>query len=365
MRVLLASSATGGHIYPALAIADRIRRRDKSAEILFVTAKKEVKLGIIERAGFRQTSINIRGFYRKSLLKNIATISDLVMSSAQVRWIFDDFRPDIVIGTGGYVCGPVIRLAKKMGIRAYLHEQNVLPGLANRLAERYADKVFVAFEESVPHFKDPSKVIVSGNPVRDAFLKTDKELAKEGLGMPADRKSVLIFGGSQGADALNAAAVETVDILGASPGYCFSVITGKRSYAGTEEQISLLGDEKTAFTKVIDYTESIYRYMAAADIIVSRAGALTVAEIGVLGRASILIPSPNVTGNHQYYNALTLSDRGAAVLMDEKNIAGGGLAAEIKKLVEAEGKLTEMGRLAAQYAVRDAADRIFDAIYEK
>ena len=363
MRILLASSSTGGHIYPALAIAGELRARDPETEILFVSASWEIGKDIVGRYGYEQTFIDVQGFDRRRPWKIISTLRSLVRSSKQIKKIFEDFKPDAVIGTGGHVAGPVVRAARKKGIRTMIQEQNVLPGLANRLAERYADRIFIAFPEAEQHFKEKDKIVVSGNPVRPEFFNTDKSEARASLDIPEKAIVVLIFGGSQGAARINEAAVDTISKLGVNEDYNFVLVTGPQLY----NDVFMSLDPSTMSGKnnvqIIDYAESIAQYYAAADLIVSRAGALTVSEIASSGRASILIPSPNVVNNHQYYNAKALEDLGAALILNEDEITNGGLAEKIESLAHEPGKLAGMGEQAREFARPDAVKVIVDELY--
>ena len=428
MKVLIASSATGGHIYPALAIAEEMKGRVPVAEFLFVGAKWEVSKDIVRAAGYRQAFIDARGFHGRNPIKNIGTLAALVRMSKEIGKILREFKPDICIGTGGHVSGPVVRAAKKAGVRTVLQEQNVLPGVANKLAERYADTIFVGFEDTVGRFKRPEKGIVSGNPVRAMIERP--EVCRPGMrqkyGVPDGAFCVLVFGGSQGADAINKAAVNAIRSIGGRKGYFFILIAGRDYYEETAQAIYeatqgdgsyvsmtqgdgssvsghedeakatqgdgsyVSGQEKRAVC--FEYAEAIHELYAAADLIVSRAGALTVTEIAHSGRASILIPSPNVTNNHQYYNAKTLADAGAAVLLTEDELSmdicnnrnnngsgndkdknnegdnyykGSRLLSEIESLARNPDIALGMGRAAAGLAKKEAAKVIVDEILGK
>jgi len=371
MRVLIASSATGGHIYPALAIAEEIKKRDAEAEFLFVGAKWEIGRDIVGAAGYRQEFIDVSGFSRNNPLKNVKVLRELARATGDVGKILGDFRPDACIGTGGHVSGPVIRAAKKAGIRTMIQEQNVIPGIANRLAERYADKVFVGFKETAEYFKDRGKVVVSGNPVRPAFAEAAAKKAdmRRKSGVAEGAFCVLFFGGSQGAGAINDAAVEAVGALMASKTpYHFIVITGREYYSEVNGALDdLLKAQAPGDFSItaMGYSDEIYELFAAADLIVARAGALTVTEIAQSGKASILIPSPNVTNNHQYYNAKALADAGAAVLMTEEEMQAepSPLLSEIERLAAAPENAEAMGRAAAGQATPDSAKVIVDELF--
>lgn len=365
MKLILASSSTGGHIYPALAIAGELRAREPDAEILFISASWEIGKDIVGRYGYKQVFIDVQGFDRKRLWKNISTLRSLVKSSNQIKKIFKDFNPDAVIGTGGHIAGPVVRAARKQGIHTMIQEQNVLPGLANRLAERYADRVFIAFPEAKEHFKEKDKLVISGNPVRAEFFEADKAKARESLGLKDDASVILIFGGSQGAAKINEAAIETIVKLGNESDYSFILVTGPQLYEDATQTLKEKGISVNNNVRVMDYAESISQYYAAADLIVSRAGALTVSEIAASGRASILIPSPNVVNNHQLYNAKALGELGAALILDEDEIADGGLAQKIEQIKNEPGRFEMMGKQAQNFSRPDAAKVIVDELYRK
>ncbi|MDR1778596.1 MAG: undecaprenyldiphospho-muramoylpentapeptide beta-N-acetylglucosaminyltransferase [Clostridiales Family XIII bacterium] len=362
MRVLLAGSATGGHLYPALAIADKIKRKKPESEILFVGARREVGTDIIKGSGYELRLIDIRGIDRKNPIKNVAVMRDLARAGMQIRKILAEFQPDVVVGTGGYACGPVIREAKKKGIRTFLHEQNIIPGLANKLAEKYADRIFVAFEESREQFKTPSKVVVTGNPVRRAFLTAGVMHYREKLGIDEKDMALLIFGGSQGADRV--AEVVSDMLIGLRDHNDFTVyfITGKRLYYDVRQKLTDAGVMENEKIHLMEYTEVIHEYFSAADLIISRAGALTVSEIAAVGKPSILIPSPNVTGNHQFYNAKTLADRGAAIIIEEAGLTPQLLTDEVMRLKANKEALNRMAQAAAEAGRPDAVDVIYEHI---
>jgi UDP-N-acetylglucosamine--N-acetylmuramyl-(pentapeptide) pyrophosphoryl-undecaprenol N-acetylglucosamine transferase len=364
MRVLLAGSATGGHLYPALAIADKIKRKRPDTEFLFAAARREVGTEIIKSNGYDLVQFDISGINRKNPLANIPVAKDMVRSGAQIRKILKDFAPDVVIGTGGYACGPVIRQAGKLGIRTYLHEQNIIPGLANKLAEKYADKVFVAFPESKEMFKSPSKIVVSGNPVRRAFLTAGIMHYREKLNIDPTDMALLVFGGSQGADRINEIVSDMLIDMGRDSGFTVYFITGNRMYYDIRKKLTDAGVMGNPKLHLLEYSEAIHEYFAAADLIVSRSGALTISEIAVSGKPSILIPSPNVTGNHQYYNAKTLADRGAAIIMEEATLDEKALASEIRRLKANKDLLNKMADAATKAGRPDAVDVIYETIMQ-
>lgn len=362
MNIILAGSATGGHIYPAIAIADKIKIKNPDADILFIGAKKELGSTIVQDNGYKIEYIDIQGFNRKNILKNITVARDLARSSHQIKKILKKFSPDIVIGTGGYVSGPVLKEASKKGIRTFLHEQNAVPGLANKMAQKYADKIFVAFEESVSGFKDPSKVIVTGNPIRKAFVTAGALDYRTRLGISDKDFAILIFGGSNGADKINEVTVELLEKIKLRGDIEVFFITGKRQYWDVLNKLrekNVIDNQKF---HIMDYTEVIHEYFAAADIIMGRSGALTVSEITALGKPSILIPSPNVTGNHQFYNAKPLHDAGAAILMDEKDLSADSLLNILMGLMGNRYKLNKMADVSMDMGTMDAVNVIYNEL---
>jgi UDP-N-acetylglucosamine--N-acetylmuramyl-(pentapeptide) pyrophosphoryl-undecaprenol N-acetylglucosamine transferase len=365
MKMIFAGGATGGHLYPALAVADKLRRRNPGAEILFLGAKNETGTSIVTNAGYGLRTISVRGFDRHHPARNIAVVKDLLVASGQTARIIKDFKPDAVFGSGGYVCGPVIREAHRKGIPTFLHEQNVIPGIANRLAEKYTDTVFAAFDESRSYFKNPDKIIVTGNPVRRQFLTAGVMRYREKLGIDPKETVLLIFSGSLGATRINEVASDMLIRLKGRPGFTVFFITGRRMYAEVKANLDALGVTKNTGIHIMEYADNIHEYYSAADLIISRSGALTVSEIAVCGKASILIPSPNVTNNHQYYNAKTLADKGAAIIMDEAELTADRLTSAIFKLFANREQLNRLGEAAAKQGRPDATDVIAEYILER
>jgi UDP-N-acetylglucosamine--N-acetylmuramyl-(pentapeptide) pyrophosphoryl-undecaprenol N-acetylglucosamine transferase len=365
MKAILAGGATGGHLYPALAVADKIKRRNEESEILFIGADKEVGDDIVSASGYGLEKICARGFDRKNLIRNIGVLKDLAKCGGQIRRILAEFSPDAVIGTGGYVGGPVIREASKKGFPTFIHEQNVLPGVANKMAARYADEIFVAFEESREYFKEQRNIKVTGNPVRRGFITAGAVDYREKLGVDGKSMAVLFFGGSQGAERINEIVSDMLIGVDQLRDMDIFFITGRREYYDVSRKLTEAGVMRGGRIRLIDYTEAIHEYYAAADLIVARSGALTVSEIAAVGRASILIPSPNVTNNHQYYNAKTLSDHGAAIIIDERMLSPLILSDELLKLKANKQALNTMSQAAAGQGKPGATDAIYSAIVER
>lgn len=359
MRVILSCGGTGGHIYPAIAIADKIKENDPEAEILFIGTKKGMENRIVPDAGYRIEGIDASGFNRKNLMANVETLKNLRAGSKEANEIIKEFKPDVVIGTGGYVTGTVLTVAHRHSVPCFIHEQNAIPGMANRLISEYANGVFISFEGTGSSFRHPNRVYFTGNPVRSEFQKLDKFECRKKLGIADDEVMVLATGGSLGAAVLNREIVQLVNELTLSKIKIFFV-TGKRYYDEIKAQC------KGKQVALIDYADNMPELISAADLVVSRAGAIAVSEITASGKPSVLVPSPNVTNNHQYFNAKKIADEGAALLVEEKNLTEGEavLASEILSLLARPESLLSMAANAARIGKTDAADAIYAKLCE-
>lgn len=362
MKVIMTGGGTGGHIYPAVAIAEEIRKRDRSAEILFVGTRHGMEKDIVPKAGYPIRFITVSGFHRTKPWKNIQTIRDLRKGNRESAQILKEFQPDLVIGTGGYVCGPIVRAAAKMGIRTFIHEQNAYPGMANQMLARQVERVFVAFEEAKPHLHAKKDPVTTGNPVRRAFAEISGNNARRELGIPEDDFVVLSFGGSLGARCINDEMLKIVRAFRNREHCRIYFVTGRRYY---EEIAEILRNEDGGTGEnivLLRYIDDMPKYLNACDLAITRSGALTVSEISACGKASVLIPSPNVTHNHQYHNAKVLADRGAAILIEEKNLTDGGIQELIELLLRDRDALQKMERESAALGTIHAAETICDTI---
>ena len=364
MRVVMTGGGTGGHIYPAVAIADRIKERTLDSEILFIGTERGLEKDLVPKCGYDIRFIKVSGIDRKNPLKNIKTAKEYLEGKRMAQKIMEEFKPDVVIGTGGYVCGPVVKVASKMGIKTYVHEQNAVPGLTNKFLEGKVDGVFLGFEEASKNFKHPEKHVVAGNPVRDGFFQADKQESREELGI-GEEFTVMSFGGSQGAGRINRAMIDVVEKYNGNPKVRVIFVTGKRFYDPVLKEFE---DRKIELADNIEIKEYIYnmeKYISAADLVISRSGALAVSEIAVCATPSILIPSPNVTGNHQYFNAKAIADKGGAVLMEEKDLTGENISKAIEKISNDKDFMNEMSRAAKACAPVDAADIVYYHIIDE
>ncbi len=361
MKVLMTGGGTGGHIYPAIAIADKIREYHEDAEILFVGTEKGLEKTLVPKSGYDIDFITVSGFDRRNPIKAFKTAADLAKGNMQSKKIMKDFAPDYVIGTGGYVCGPVVRAAHKAGIKAYIHESNAFPGMTNRMLEQHVDKVFLGFERAAQFFKEPEKHVLTGNPVRKSFFTTTKEEAREALGIGKDEFVILSFGGSRGAGRINTAMVSVLKEVNGMDHVSLYFGTGDVYHEAI--MMELDGYDCRDNIHVMRYIDPMDKYLIAADVVISRAGALSLAEITACSKAAILIPSPNVTGNHQYHNAKAVADAGGAILIEEKELADENLVSEIMRLRAHPEIAEEMGKKANGCAVMDSAEIIYHEIF--
>ena len=365
MRVLIAAGGTAGHINPALAIAGAIKKADPSAEIHFAGRKEGMEYRLVTQAGYPFHHIEITGFQRKlslnNIKRNIITLWNLALSGPKARAMMKEVQPDLVIG---YVSGPVVRCAAKKGIKTAIHEQNAFPGVTNKLLAPDVDIVFAAVPAAVEKLGAPEKTQVVGNPVRpEVFEKAgERDAIRAQLGA-GDRTIILSFGGSLGARRVNEVVADLcaweqkehkpvlhIHATGQYGVELFQNLEKEKGFAPGESLV------------VKEYINNMPELLAAADLVISRAGALTLAELEAEGRAAILIPSPNVAENHQYYNAMELQKAGAAVVIEEKDLTGEKLVSTVSGLLAEPGKLAVMGKNARTLSVDDSLDRIADAL---
>lgn len=368
MRVLIAAGGTAGHINPALAIAGALKSACPEAEIHFAGRQKGMEYGLVTKAGYPFHHIEVNGIQRKltpkNILRDIEALWHLALSGPRARAMLRQLQPDLVIGCGGYVSGPVVRCAAKMGIRTAIHEQNAFPGVTNKLLAPDVDVVFAAVPAAVEKLGAPDKTLVVGNPVRPEIFAQDRAAARAALGA-GERTVLLSFGGSLGARRIN----ELVADLAAweqkkEKNILHIHATGSRGVPLFEKLAAEKGVTVGQSLVVREYIEDMPQMLAAADLVISRAGALTLAELEAAGRAAILIPSPNVAENHQYYNALELQKAGAAVVIEEKELTADRLIETVERLTADRASLASMGKLARALAEPKSLEKITDKLLE-
>lgn len=364
MRVIITGGGTGGHIYPALAIADKLKEMDDSTEILYVGCREGIEKDVVPKSGYPMKLVDARWLDHVTPVQVVRTGARVSRGVIQSLNLMRKFKPDVVIGTGGYVCFPVLvagHMTKKL---CYLHEQNAFPGLANRTLEKYVKNIFLGFPDAKNYFKNPEKSVDAGNPVRRSFFTISKREAREKLGIPQDDFVVFTFGGSLGSEKINGVAAELAGIFNGHPGVSLIAGTGKWHYDDVMEQIKNSGVTLQDNIRIKAYIDNMDLHLLACDVVISRAGALSLAETTVCGKAAILIPSPNVTGNHQYYNAKAIADRGGAILIEEKDLDLKNVVEEVMRLKNNPDILKEMSSASRECAPDKALDIICGKITE-
>jgi len=364
MRIVMTGGGTGGHIYPALAIANKFKAKDPDTEVLYMGDSNCMESTIVPNAGYEFRGVPAEEVNRSNALKLFKTAVKNIEGIHESKIIMREFRPDIVIGTGGFVSFPVIVAGHELGAKCYFQEQNAFPGLANKMLESIASKVFLGFEAASAFFRYPEKHIVSGNPVRSDFFEADKEKAREKLGIPESDFVILSFGGSLGAGKINDVMYDIMKQLNGEKRIRLLFGTGKAYYDKIMERIS--EDELEIRDNIVikPYLDDMVSYLSASDLVVSRSGALTIAEVCACGRASVLVPSPNVTGNHQYYNAKEIADKGAAILIEEKDFDFDAMMKEIVRFLNDREALETMSENAKNLAGDDACEIIYNGIMD-
>ena len=368
MKVLLAGGGTAGHINPALAIAGYIKEQEPDAQFLFIGNRDGMEQRLVSEAGFPIKSVVISGFKRslspKSTIQNIKTVARSFTSRAMAKKIIKDFDPDICIGTGGYVSGPVILAACNLGYPAVIHEQNAFPGVTNKMLAKKVKRVMLAIEDAKKHFDSKATFVTTGNPIRPEILATKHDDAKRRLGLEQlERPIVLSFGGSLGAKCINEAMVELmarsakdkkyyhIHAYGAQGGYTLDLL---RSHGVDPDLCDNLD--------VRPYINNMNECLAACDLVVSRAGAITLSEVQAKGRPAVLIPSPFVAENHQYHNAMSMANKKAAQVIEQKDLTGEKLTEAVDSIL-VDPKIQEKYRRNAQkMAITDANERIYKTI---
>lgn len=366
MKILFACGGTAGHINPALAVAGYIREKNPEAEILFVGNKGGMEEKLVTQAGFEMKLITISGFQRslspKALKQNVLTVHRTFASSRESKRILEEFKPDICVGTGGYVSGPVLRTAAKMGIPTIIHEQNAYPGVANKMLAHSAKRVMLAVQAAEKYFDKSDKIVVTGNPVRSEIISADKAAARAELGLD-ERPVVLSFGGSLGAEQINRGVAALIARSGQDGRYQHIHGYGKNGLWFPDLVREKGTDiEECPNLDVREYIDNMATCMAAADVVISRAGAITLSEIQALGKPAILIPSPNVAENHQYHNAMALVNNRAAEIIEEKNLTEELVIEKVDSLLQNSEKLREYSANSRKMAIIDANERIYSII---
>ena len=369
MKVLLAGGGTAGHINPAIAIAGYIKEMEPDAEFLFIGNRDGMEQRLVSQAGFPIKSVVISGFKRsfapKDVIHNVKTVGYSFSSRSKAKKMIKEFDPDICIGTGGYVSGPVILAACDLGYKAVIHEQNAYPGVTNKMLAKSVSRVMLANDDARSRFTDKAKFVLTGNPIRPEILATKHDEAKARLGLDDSRPVILSFGGSLGAKCINEAMADLI---------ARSAKDGKYHHIhGYGQQGKWMPDllrekgvdpDKYDNLDVRQYIDNMSDCLAACDLVISRAGAITLSEIQAKGRPAVLIPSPYVAENHQFHNAMSMVNKRAAMLIEEKDLTGEKLMQTVDSMLTDPEVLKEYRNNAQKLAITDANERIYQTVKE-
>lgn len=369
MRFVFTCGGTAGHINPAVAVAGRLKALMPDCEILFIGAKDKMEMELVPREGYEIKPVEVtnlsRGHSPRDILHNVETLKNVIASEHEARHIIKEFEPDAVIGTGGYVCYPVLQAAAKLGIPTAVHESNAVPGLTTKLLANSVDRVMVGLEESRDKYPDPEKVTVTGTPVRGGFGRYTKNSAKAELGLPAEVPLVVSVWGSLGAGHMNDIVCGMLPLMKGQKRFRLIHSVGSRYYPEFMQRLKSEGiDPALCGAQTLEYIYDMPRVMAAADMIMCRAGASTLAELAYMGKPAILVPSPNVTNNHQEKNARVIEKAGGAKVLLEGEFDPESLLGLVDGLVHDREELDRMSAAMAALAVNDAVERICGIILD-
>ena len=361
MKVLLSGGGTGGHVYPAIAIANKIKEENPDAEILFVGTEKGIESEIVPKYGYELKTVTVQGFKRKIDFDNVKRVFKLFKGLEESRKVVKKFKPDIVIGTGGYVSGPVLFNSAMGKIPTVVHEQNSFPGVTNKILAKMVTTVLTSFEDSHQRFPEGTrdKLVLTGNPVRKEILVARKSIARRNLGITEDKRMVLCYGGSGGSRKINDAMKLVVRNM-VKDDVAFIFATGKSYY---DEFIKSIDDlNLKPYQRVVPYLEDMANALAASDLVIGSAGAISLAEITALGKPSIIIPKAYTAENHQEYNAKSIEKQGAGIAILEKNLTDVSLNEAVTRLLGNKEELLEMANRSKEIGKPEAIDLIYNEI---
>lgn len=366
MKVVIAAAGTGGHINPGIAIANKIMEKEPNSKIEFIGTNRSLEKDLVPRAGYELKTINAYGIERKITIKNIKHLYATFKSISEARKILEEFVPDVVIGTGGYICVPVIIAAKKLGIPVVLHESNAFPGVAVKLFKKKADKILVGFNDAKERLVGATNVVVTGNPVKIKRLNLNHFECKnirEDLGFVGSKPLVLAFGGSQGAQSINKSLLEII-VNKKNKDYQIIWAAGPEQYDKIKNKLIELHMDISEIenVKILPYIYNMEEVMNVCDVVVCRSGAMTITEIAVVGKPAIFIPFPFATENHQEYNAKVLANVGAAKIILDKDLNSEILEKTIESIVKDDETIEKMKKNALSIAVPDVEERIYKEI---
>ena len=369
MKFVLTCGGTAGHINPAVAVAQRLQELMPDCEILFLGAEGKMEMDLVPREGFRILPLKVtnlsRGHRLEDIGHNLNSLKNVIDAGHEARRVLLEFRPDAVLGTGGYVCYPVLHEAAKLGIPTLIHESNAVPGLTTKMLSGHVSCVLLGYEESAKHYPSVRDLRVTGTPVRDSFCAYTRELAREELGIPADMPLVVSMWGSLGSGHMNETVVKMIPLMKgrqdfsmihATGSYYHGAVTGKLQDAGV--------DPAECNVELREYIFDSARVLNAADLVLCRAGASTLSELSRIGKPALIVPSPNVTNHHQEKNARLVEHAGGAKVLLEGEFDEESFLEEIRALLNDPQRLEAMGSAMRELSVPDALDRIVDAVLE-
>lgn len=366
MRVIIAAAGTAGHINPGLAIANKIKEQDKKSKIIFIGTTRGLENDLVPRAGFELKTIEAYGLSKKISIENIKNMYKTLKGYGEAKKIIEDFKPDIVIGTGGYICGAVILAAYNKKIPTMLHESNSFPGKAVKMLAKKVDTILVSFEETIKRIKKCKNIVYTGTPVKikkQEYGINEKTKIIKDLGLNETNPIVLVFGGSQGAKHINEAILNIIQNK-LNKNYQIIWATGPKQYDIVKEELEKnnININYIQNIKIVPYIYNMEEVMNVVDVIVARSGAMTITEISNLGKPSILIPLPNVSHNHQLYNAKVLESIGAAKIILDDKLTGVILNSSIGEIISNKSQLEEMGKNALKVSTKNVEEKIYKEI---
>ena len=369
-RIIISGGGTGGHIFPALSIADAIKAKHPEAKILFVGADNRMEMQRVPDAGYDIVGLPIAGFDRKNLLKNFKVLWKILKSQRMAKKVIKDFAPQAAVGVGGYASGPTLKMAAKMGIPTLIQEQNSYAGVTNKILSKRAKLICVAYD-GMERFFPKEKIILTGNPVRKNLLemRANRKEATKAMGLDEGKKCVLIVGGSLGARSINEGIIANIEKIRANNDIQFIWQTGKLYFEEMKKRADELG--KPENLTITDFVSNMANALSAADVVVSRAGAGSISEFALLGKAVILVPSPNVSEDHQTKNAMALVDKDAAIYVADANVKEELIDRAIEtvndeaKIAKLEANVMKMGKPNAASEIADEVLKLADAYMDK
>jgi len=366
MKAIIAAAGTAGHINPGLAIANEIKKQEKDSKIIFIGTTRGLENDLVPRAGYELKTIDAYGLSKKISIENLKKMYKTFKGLGEAKKIIQEFKPDIVIGTGGYICGATITAAHKLKIPTIMHESNAFPGKAVKMLAKNTDTILVSFKDAIPRIKNAKKIVYTGTPIKIRkinYSNEQKEKMLKEYGFNIEKPTILIFGGSQGAKKINDSIIEIIK-ESLNKNYQTIWATGPKQYDLIKEELENINKNinKIENMKIVPYIYNMEEIMNIVDLIVARSGAMTVTEIANLGKPSILIPLPNVSHNHQLYNAKVLENIGAANILLNDELTGEELNNEIEKIVLDKEKIKNMGKKALLVATSNVEEKIYNEI---